>query len=29
MIWTFTVGVAWLMGVSLILAALLVSTAGA
>ena len=29
MIWTFTVGVAWLTGVCLILAALLVSTAGA
>ena len=29
MIWTFTVGAAWLTGVCLILAALLLSTAGA
>ena len=29
MIWTLTVGMAWLTGVCLILAALLVSTAGA
>jgi len=29
MIWTFTVGVAWITGVCLILAALLLSTAGA
>ena len=29
MIWIFTVGMAWLTGVCLILAALLVSTAGA